>query len=119
MGLRWHGDRGVDQSDKDYNHCIVQLPDRPRQPNGQPAATFALHRNLTTMIQQCRELGAAPAAIPGGVSHPGPTSEASLWNSIVGFAENGLAILGRQIQLLNDAFKAPEAQRMSPVLVGH
>ena len=94
----------VDQSDKDYNDCIVQFPDRPLQANGQRPGTFVLRRNLVTTIQQCKELGAAPpAGVPGGAPRPRgtprpspspyPTSQASMWNSIVSFAENGLAIL--------------------------
>jgi type IV secretion system protein VirD4 len=49
----------VDQSDKDYNDCIVQFPDRPRMANGQLPGSFALRRNLVTTLQNCRE---GPAA---------------------------------------------------------
>jgi len=85
----------VDQSDKDYNDCIVQLPDRPKAPNGQVATTFMLRRNLVNTIQQCTELGAASAAVPGrgpAGNASGP-STASFTNSLIGFAESGLSIL--------------------------
>ena len=63
----------VDQSDKDYNDCIVQFPDRPVQANGQHPGTFVLRRNLVTTIQQCKELGAAAPStgVPAGLRAQG------------------------------------------------
>ncbi len=94
----------VDQSDKDYNDCIVQFPDRPVQANGQHPGTFVLRRNLVTTIQQCKELGAAAPStgVPGGAPRPGgiprpsltnPFSQSSMLTSAMNFAESGLAIL--------------------------
>jgi hypothetical protein len=48
----------VNQSDSDFNDCVVQFPDRAKLPNGQVPGAFPLRRNLVKLLQSC-QMGAA------------------------------------------------------------
>jgi hypothetical protein len=75
---------GVDASDKDYNDCIVQFPDRPQTADGRIPGTFMLRRNLVKLIQTCTVGGAAPAEIPGrGINSARTQSGLSLSDSMI------------------------------------
>jgi type IV secretion system protein VirD4 len=90
----------VDQSDKDYNDCVVQFPDRPRMANGQLPGSFALRRNLVTTLQHCRE-GSAARDIDGtdsggGAQAPtaasGPGFFSSLYRGVTGLFVSGWSL---------------------------
>ena len=90
----------VDQSDKDYNDCIVQFPDRPRMANGQLPGSFALRRNLVTTLQNCREGPAArdidgTGAVGNGqapTAASGPGLFSSLYRGATGLFASGWSL---------------------------
>jgi type IV secretory pathway TraG/TraD family ATPase VirD4 len=56
----------VDTSNKPYDDCIVQFPDRQRLPNGSFPSTSALRSGLIQTIQSCAVGGAVPKALING-----------------------------------------------------
>ncbi|HXQ25086.1 MAG TPA: type IV secretory system conjugative DNA transfer family protein [Candidatus Acidoferrales bacterium] len=83
----------VDASDKPYNDCVVQFPDRAPLANGQTPGTFVLHSALVKLIQTCTVVG-TPSKIPTGggtttTTGGGRTTASSGWlGSILGFFGN-------------------------------
>ncbi len=71
----------VDKSDKPYNDCIVQFPDRQRRAGGIPASTFVLHSVLVgKVLPACQILGKVPggsltASAPGIPVFPGAVND--------------------------------------------
>ena len=79
----------VDQSNSDFNDCIVQFPDRPLV-NGRVPSAFPLRRGLLPALQKCTMGKAAPdlqnAAAPdngGGTMAPSPSGP-SFFGSMFG-----------------------------------
>ena len=87
----------VNQSNSDFNDCIVQFPDRAKLPTGQVPTAFPLRRNLVTMLQSCQMGAAAPdlnnLGAGGGQDSPsGPSFIGSLFSRVSGLFASGWSL---------------------------
>ncbi|HXN10387.1 MAG TPA: type IV secretory system conjugative DNA transfer family protein [Steroidobacteraceae bacterium] len=89
----------VNQSNSDFNDCIVQFPDRPRAANGQVPTAFPLRRNLVTTLQSCQMGATAPDPYNqsandnnGAPSASGPSFLGSLYRGTMGLFASGWSL---------------------------